>query len=1014
MYNGYSFTHFYNHPSDSISLSDNYILSMCEDNEGYLWVGTMSGGLNKLNKHTGRFTVYSYDKNDAAGISDNTIWSLAVDKSNNIWAGTNKGINVLNIETGKFKHYRSIETDNKTISSDMVISIFVDNAGEIWCGANNGLAKYKKSNDDFFRYKGLLPESDDRSLIIWTINQNSRGNLLLGTNTGLWEQDVKNENNFNLIYESDSISTIWSLLPVNNNIWIGARSGLWIFKHQNQTYLHVPNIFSNQEQHDGSTWCVFKDNAGIIWAGTDNGILKFKPQKGKFKSINSDLDQTLRLSHQIVNSILVDREKTLWIGTDGGGLNRLDRSAQQFSVFTENDFEQNSLSGNRIWALIQDIDGLIWIGTYGAGLNSYNKNTGQFANYEISVNDPGALSNSRVLALFEDSNGNIWIGTRGGGLNKFNKKTEKFEVFLHNPKDTTSISSNTILSITEDTQGNIFAGTFEGGLCKFKKQNKTFQRFKNNPADPNSLSNNNVWVALFDSKNRMWLGTQGGLNLVRNPETTFKFDYFEIKHGLSSNVIFGIEEDKQGNIWLSTFKGIVKLNIDVLQDLIENNEDISAYKTNPFNPLFKTFEKSDGLAGNEFNQGAYFKSTDDIVYFGGLSGLTYFHPDSIMENDFEPEVILSDFKIFNKKVGIIPSDFSKKPNKGEVVKIEDEYFIPKKISFLKKLVITYRESVFSFGFASLDYTMPGKIQYAYKMENFDQGWNYVSEQNSATYTNLDAGEYIFRVRATNSDGKWSTKEARLEILITPPFWKTTWFFLLMGILFILSLVYTVRRIIRKQKEKERIERERIELQLKTIKNQIDPHFAFNAMNMIGSLVYKGDPDTVYDYFTRFAILIRSTLQDSEKIARTLNEELEFVRNYIEIQKARFKGKFDFTLKIDEETDLETEVPKMIIQTFAENAIKHGLMHKKRGGRLFINIQQKNSQLTISVEDNGIGRKKATLLSKGSTGKGMQIIDQIFTLYNKLFNYEINQQIVDLNDENGNAAGTRVVITISKI
>ena len=300
------------------------------------------------------------------------------------------------------------------------------------------------------------------------------------------------------------------------------------------------------------------------------------------------------------------------------------------------------------------------------------------------------------------------------------------------------------------------------------------------------------------------------------------------------------------------------------------------------------------------------------------------------------------------------------------------------------------------------------------MENFDEDWNYVSEQNSATYTNLDAGEYIFRVKGTNSDGKWSSKEAKLKITIIPPYWETRWFIGLIVLALLLALSGIIFRILFVQKRNARTEREKIELQLKTIKNQIDPHFAFNAINMIGSLVYKGDPDTVYDYFTRFANLIRSTLQDSEKIARPLNEELEFVKNYIEIQKARFKGKFDFTLNVDKETDLKTEVPKMIIQTFAENAIKHGLMHKKDGGWLFINIQQRNSQLTISIEDNGIGREKAATLSKGSTGKGMQIIDQIFTLYNKLFNYKINRQIVDLKDKNGNAAGTKVVITISKI
>jgi LytS/YehU family sensor histidine kinase len=181
--------------------------------------------------------------------------------------------------------------------------------------------------------------------------------------------------------------------------------------------------------------------------------------------------------------------------------------------------------------------------------------------------------------------------------------------------------------------------------------------------------------------------------------------------------------------------------------------------------------------------------------------------------------------------------------------------------------------------------------------------------------------------------------------------------------------------------------------------------------MIGSLVYKGDPDTVYDYFSRFARLIRSTLEDSEKIARPLKEELDFVKNYVEIQKARFKDKFDFVLNVDEKTNLSIEVPKMIIQTHAENAIKHGLMHKKEKGELRIDIKQSAGELRITINDNGIGRVKAATISKGSTGKGMQIIKQIFSLYNKLTENSIRQQITDLKDKTGNANGTEVILIV---
>jgi ligand-binding sensor domain-containing protein len=966
----------------------------------------MSGGLNKLDKHTGKFTVYAFSKNDTAGISSNTIWKLAVDSSNHIWAETKKGINVLNTETNRFKHCRYSKTDKNTISSDMVISVFVDREGEVWCGTLSGLDKYNRSSDDFHRYGRSLSGHK-----IWAISQNPFGEILFGSNKGVWVQDANDGDSFNCICDNSTIHTIWYLLPIDEKIWAGTNTGLWIFDNLDNSCSKVQNNFLEPGQHEGNTWSVIKDNAGIIWSGNDDGVLKLRPGKGRFKSIKSNSDKPLHLSNNSVNAILVDKDNTLWVGTDGGGLNVLDKGSQEFRVIRKNDLDQNSISGNNIWALMQDDEGLIWIGTYGAGLISFNTQTGQFTKYKADRNNPEALSNTRVLALLEDSQGKIWIGTRGGGLNIFDKQTGKFTVFLHDPDDSTSISSNTVLSLLEDPQGNIVIGTFEGGLSIFSKKKNIFRNFKNNPSNPNSISNNNVWGVMFDSNNRLWLGTQGGLNFTDYNLPTLIFNHFEIASGLPSNFVFGLEEDRHGNIWISTFKGLARLNNSVFRELIKDNPDLPGYKNNPFDPLFKIFDESNGISGNEFNQGAYFKSEDGTIYFGGMSGLTYFHPDSVQVNEFEPNVILSGFKIFNKDVGIIPPEFEAKTEIGEVVNINGKYFIPQKITYLDELVLTYKESVFSFEFASLDYTMPEKNQYAYKMENFDPNWNYVTDQNSATYTNLDAGDYIFRVKGTNSDGKWSRHEVKLKITIVPPFWDTVWFKVVSISALLLIVVLIIYRIFQEQKRKALAEKEKMELQLKTIKNQIDPHFAFNAINMIGSLVYKGNPDTVYDYFSRFARLIRSTLEDSEKIARPLGEELDFVKNYVEIQKARFKDKFDFVLNVDKGTELSIEVPKMIIQTHVENAIKHGLMHKKEKGELTIDIIQESNELRIAIKDNGIGRKEAAVISKGSTGKGMQIIEQIFSLYNKLTENSIHQQIIDLKDESGNANGTEVILIV---
>lgn len=1010
VYDGYHFTYYQNIPSDSTSLLNNYVLSLCEDRDGQIWVGTMSAGLGCLNKKTGRFQNYIHHPDDSLGISDNSIWCLTVDQKGNILAGTNAGINEFNKDTQCFNHYMIHKDDTTGLPSNMILSLLTDKTNLIWVGTNNGLAFL---DIDTKTITAIPSGQPDNEYIIWSMANKSKDLLLLGTKDGVCEFNKDKHQYKRLWTENTNIpSTVWFILPDNGRYWIGTRRGIRMMNPEFSIcsefdYGQVNSLNSDNE----NIWCFHKDQSGTVWAGSDRGIVKIVQSPNTFKLLDNNPEKDQHISGLSVNSILVDSDKTLWIGTDGQGLNKLANGEKEFKVYTSNKSNQESLSGNRVWALIEDRDGIIWVGTYGRGLCSFDKNTEIFTSYLQNRQKENWISNNRILALLEGHNGDIWIGTRGGGLNRYDKKKGTFEVFKNDPNDPNSLSSNTIISICEDLEGNLWIGTYEGGLCLFDSEKNAFTTFKNDLLNSNSISNNNVWSILFDEENRMWLGTEGGLNVSENPGISATFKHFTTSQGLASNGVFGLEIDDQSNIWMSSFKGISKLQNSVLNNILHQDKDLSEITFDPFNPLFKNYDKSFGLQGNEFNQGAYFKADNGMIYFGGLEGLTYFNPNDVKESDFVPQIVLTNFKIFNKEVSVFPSSNYHETKDKEIIKVNETYFIPSKITWLNELVLSYRESVFSFDFASLDYTNPNKNQYAYLMEGFDKDWNFVANQTSATYTNLDPGEYIFRVKGTNAEGIWSPNEAQIKLLITPPFWETKWFIFLIILISVIILVYTIRRILQHQKRKAIAEREKIELQLKTIKNQIDPHFAFNAMNMVGSLVYKGDPDTVYDYFTRFARLIRSTLQDSEKIARPLEDELEFVKNYIEIQKTRFKDKFNFDLTVDDNTDLTIEVPKMIIQTHAENALKHGLMHRKENGLLTIAIHQQNKRLSIEIKDNGIGRKKAAEVSKGSTGKGMQIIQQIFTLYNKLFGYKIEQEVIDLTDDNGEAAGTKVVMTI---
>ncbi|NTV84628.1 MAG: histidine kinase, partial [Bacteroidales bacterium] len=511
------------------------------------------------------------------------------------------------------------------------------------------------------------------------------------------------------------------------------------------------------------------------------------------------------------------------------------------------------------------------------------------------------------------------------------------------------------------------------------------------------------------SKGRLWAGTQGGLNCAEHPGENMQFRYLTIRDGLRSNIILGVKEDTEGNIWMSTFSGIAKLNMNTFE-LKSNNKSPDEFFA-LFHPLFNLFDTDHGLQGLEFNQGASHRGYSGTLYFGGNNGLNYFSEKEVKPGDFEPPIVITGMKIFNREVAIIPM-LSKADHASTIIPDEgNNYSLPVKVTYLDALTLSHRASVFSFEFSSLDYSNPQKNQYAYKMIGFDENWNYMGTRNTATYTNLDPGQYTLLIRGSNSDGIWNKEERRLDITIVPPFWKTGWFIAVSILIVILTIFLILRRFFINQQRKTRREKELIELQLKTIKSQIDPHFAFNAINTIASFIFSDKPDVAYDYFTRFARMIRNILEDNEKISRMLSEEMDFVKNYLELQKMRFRDKFEYSILLDEDVPQNIFVPKMIIQSHAENAIKHGLMHKKSGGRLMISIRKINNEISVTIEDNGIGREKAAQLNPDTTRRGFRIIERTIELYSKLHQTKISQFIEDLRDENGHSSGTRVVLTI---
>lgn len=997
-FNGYTIRSFQQEPGNKKSLSDDNIQSLAEDEEGRLLIGTMGGGLNIFHKETEIFNRYS-TADSLPFIPDNTVWALLTDRDGTIWAGTNRGLSRINLKTQKSKTY---EPDTSGINGFIfVLSLCRDLSGNrIFLGTSNGLYLFDPADESMYQIPGFdkIPPGK-RS--VWKIAMDTKGMVWMGTDSGLISYDPggRNKELNKILLPGAADEVVWAVLPDSKqNIWLGTNSGLVLFNHREnsfQNFIHQED--DRQSIPNDLIWSLMEDRSGIIWAGTGNGLSSYDPYAFKFSNIDLGMHGC---NPSDVNAILEDSQKNLWIGTSGKGLFRIALKTGQCEIIKKG---WKGLTSDHIWALLEDHRGIIWVGTYGGGLCCLQPGQSSFDSFLSRADCSSCLSNDRIFALEEDGDGFIWVGTRNGGLCRFDPETQLFKTYLNNPDNDNSIAGDVVLSLRADRSGYLWIGTYGKGLSCFEPRTENFVNFHADSQSSRYIPDNNIWSILTDHKDRIWLGTSTGICLIPEPLKTNSYLHLGHPQGLPKGVVMGIIQDPEQNLWMSTFNGLSKMNMDSFERYLLNTENLS-------NTLFRNYSGDEGLQSNGFGQGAYFISGEGYIYFGGLSGVNRFRAELVHDNPFLPDIMLTNFTVYNQDVLIDP-ELSGTDSTTEVVERGGKFIMSRRVSYIKSLKISSKIKVVSFEFSSLHYSRPYNNHYAYMLENFDPDWNYTGIKHDATYTNLPPGNYVLKVKGTNSDGIWNADPATLEVIVTPMFYQTTLFFILTGAILLAIIVSIVIFIIQTHRNKARKDKEFAQLQLKTIKNQIDPHFTFNVINTVAGMVFKGDPNRTYDYFSRFAKLIRTSLENSDRLKITLSEEIDFVKNYLELEKARFSDDLEYSFHISPEVRLDTEVPKMIIQIFAENAMKHGLRHKKDDKRLFIRIYMIDQNLIIEIEDNGIGRQEAAKLPDHSTGKGYEIILKLTKLYQQLYNKLISFKVVDLYHEDHSPAGTRVDVII---
>lgn len=834
----------------------------------------------------------SIQSNSISGIIDG-------DKRDEIWITSfDGGLSRLNPKTNSFIYYHADENDSTAVPSNFLNSLLIDDYGVIWIGADQGLIKFLPENERFTLYRsgqGLKPDEF---------------------------------HSFEVVYEDKARA-----------LWLGSRKGgLFKFDKSNETF-HQYKRDSNNEfsLSNNLVRSIYEDNKGRLWVGTNRGLNIFDKQTEQFRRNSYDSNSLNGLSNNRIRAMLEDQTGVMWIGTWGGGLNKVDPRKQHFKYLRHDPASANSLSKNNVTAIYEDRIGNLWVGTRNNGLNKIKRQSGHnadpvFKHYFHNPNNSNSLSGNGIAVIHEDKTGILWIGTNKG-LDKFDPVTEKFVRYQHDPDTPGSLSRGFVFSICEDRSGTFWIGTYGGGVNRYHPKENSFTNYSfgisNTPYMIYEDLVGKIWVATnleglqkfdphskqftsytFDEKGyvtvpgvyedksgRFWVSTyHRGIYLL--DRESGEYTLLGEKEGLLSNTTWKILEDSGGHLWINTVKGISILDPREMQ--------------------FKDFMIHDELQTIRPLTGYQSPHTGEM-FWGIEKGVIMFHPDSIKENPHPPKIAITDFKLFNQPVGIGPDTPLKKD-----------------ISVTDTVKLSHWQNDISLGFAALHFNDPLKNEYAYKLENYGANWRYSGHDREATYTNLDPGEYNFRVKAANSDGVWDETGKSLRIIITPPWWQTAWAYGIYIISFF-GFLYSIRRFELNRQQK------RIQLQESQKRARDAEDRARERAEML-TVVEQKNEELVR---TQEQLIVQEKLaslgQLTAGIAHEIKNPLNFVNNFaelsvelldelqedIELNKAKLNG--DSLVEIEEILQmLKNNVGKINEHGRRADGIVTGMLEHSRG------------------------------------------------------------------------------------
>jgi ligand-binding sensor domain-containing protein len=1002
-------------------LPSDHVESITQDKYGFIWLGTQNG----LIRFDGiQFKAYLHNSADSNSLPDNDTRSIIADSSGKVWIASRKGLFYYNYSQDNFI---KITGPVKGQTINFASCPLIDKQNNLWFHSNIGICcrNSKTSGITVLPVSGMKefsflsnPLFSTKQGAIWFIDTSSLYFLDPASNS-FRKQPLINGNGF----QREGIQDIFE--EDTNKLWLASLYGLYLLNTGNKTIQKFPYYTGSKTDSNiyitGFNYCPALTGDSVLWCSTSfHGLALFNLHTKQFiKSFLHDNYDASSIGGSLCYKIFTGPDSILWI-SHINGLSKLDWHNQQIKSYRIKEMADSNYMAPPIRKIIPDkkFPENYWLITWGYGVLYYNKNSNRVIRRYQQSADKNSLGFGQD-GILDDKN-TLWVGSESG-LHYFDTDLGRFKTVR--PTLPLQAGDTVLLRMLKDNN-NLWLGT-DAGLWKFDIFRKKFKKYHTTLARDSSIVNSSVYAMHFDNNGRLYVGTHIGLyvlDTLSGQITTMPRPVGNNTTDFNINYIWGIDVDRDNNVWVATrggglykYKGAGKtytdykfgngltteelrdVYVDSLQNIWVSSYD-GIFKLDQKTKKFNRYTPEDGLDNFNISLGRW-SIIDNKIYSGSPGAYSIVDPYAGKSLTCHFPVWITGIKVVNRSI----------------------YFNPDSAEHIT-IRVNYPENIISFEFTAINYTASSKIKYAYLLEGFDKGWHFCETQRFANYNNLAGGHYTFKVKAMNADGFWSDSIASINIDVKPPFWETWWFRLLIVITVAGLIIFLVKKRIaniRKQaayKQQQALFGQKLaETEMMALRAQMNPHFIFNCMNIIDSLITDNRKEDAQDFLQKFSKLIRLVLENSQHQQVPLQQDLQAMKLYTELEAIR--GNHHFTYKFDVDAALlenDYKIPPLLLQPYIENAIVHGLRNKENGeGRLLVRIKKDNGKIMATIEDNGIGRKKAIQLGEENKRPhehlGMKVTGKRINLLRMMNHNEVEVYINDVCKED--ETGTIVTILL---